>query len=419
MSTLHNEGVQVHPEALNAIVKASETYSIVASQDIVDVRGVKLWAKGQPVSQVLQQRLLERKLLHPMEACLKAENGVTPIKLHDNLKLFLDSSDALPMALRPWAPVLLQEVRALPLHSVVQLLLTTAVATRPHTLPHSVQAMALAGAMACRNGSVLDIRLAMLGGLLHDIGEVYIQPSYLDSFDLLDLAGYKHVAAHPRVAQLLLSSTTDYPEALSRAIGEHHERLDGSGYPARLHADKISTLGRLLAVVEVTMGIMREAVAPLTRASFALRVIPGEFDPKWTGLVCDAARDAGEVLQSKAAAGQAHLGAPLQQIETHTERARQVEQLLKQQYPKSAALDIAATAVQRLTRLRVAGNGLGIWGLDTPEASIQEQFEIDMAGKELQQHLRELQRECLLLGERLTKPEREAIEPLWAGLLTR
>jgi HD-GYP domain-containing protein (c-di-GMP phosphodiesterase class II) len=352
-----------------------------------------------------------------MEACLEAQDGVTPFTLLDKLKLFLDSSDALPMALRPWAPVLLQQVRALPLHSVVQLLLTTAVATRPHTLPHSVQAMALAGAMACRSGSVLDIRLAMLGGLLHDIGEVYIQPSYLDSSDLLDLAGYKHVAAHPRAAQLLLSSSTDYPETLSRAIGEHHERLDGSGYPARLHADKISPLGRLLAVVEVTMGIMRAPVAPLTRASFAL--LPGEFDPKWTGLVCDVARDAGEVLQSQQVVTQADLGATMQEIETHTQRARQVQLALQRQHPNSSAMDIANTAVQRLARLRVAWNGLGIWGLDTQENSAQEQFEIEMASKELKQHLRELQRECLLLAERLTQTEREAAEPLWDGLLKR
>ena len=82
-------------------------------------------------------------------------------------------------------------------------------------------------------------------------------------------------------------------------------------------------------------------------------------------------------------------------------------------------MDIAATAVQRLARLRVAWNGLGIWGLDTQEHSAEEQFEIDMAGRELKQHLRELQRECLLLGERLTQVERETIEPLWDGLLKR
>lgn len=76
MSRRHAAGNPTSPEMLQAIVKAGETYSIVASQDIVDVRGLKLWAKGQPVSAALQQRLLDRKLQRPLEACLAVEDGV-------------------------------------------------------------------------------------------------------------------------------------------------------------------------------------------------------------------------------------------------------------------------------------------------------------------------------------------------------
>ncbi|MFY7942621.1 MAG: HD domain-containing protein, partial [Burkholderiaceae bacterium] len=166
-------GNEANPQALDAIVKASETYSIVASQDIVDVRGLKLWAKGQPVSSALQQRLLERKLQHPLEVCLTAEDGVTLFGLHDDLKGWLDdSSNPLSAALRPWGPALLDQVKRLPLHSVAQLLLTAALATRPTSLPHAVSAMAIAGAMMLsRHRSAVDVRLAMLGGLLHDLGE--------------------------------------------------------------------------------------------------------------------------------------------------------------------------------------------------------------------------------------------------------
>lgn len=416
MNSPSTDGIQANPDALNAIVKAGESYYIVASQDIVDVRGVKLWAKGQPVSAALQQRLLERKLLHPMEACLQAENGVTLFNLHDELQRFLDDGSTLSQALKPWASPLVEQVKAIPLHAVAQLLLTTAVATRPQTLPHAVQAMALAGAMASRDGSLLDIRLAMLGGLLHDIGEVYIQPAYLNDTGPLDLVGYKNIAAHPRAAQLLLSTTTDYPQALCRAIGEHHERTDGSGYPARVGGDKLSPLGRLLAVVEVTMGIMRAPQAPLTRASFALRVIPGEFDSKWTGLVCDAARTAGESLQSVPSSDRADFGLPMQEIEKHAQRAELLESTLFAQHITGPVADIVSLAQQRLTRLRVAWNELGIWGIDTQELQPNEQFEIYMANRELQQRLRELQRECLLLGERLEEPHKRIIAPLWEDL---
>lgn len=409
---------QANPEVLSAIVKASETYSIVASQDIVDVRGLKLWAKGQPVSSALQQRLLDRKLQHPLEACLAVEDGVTLFSLHDDLKAYLDDETPLTVTLRPWAPILLQQVKQLPLHSVAQLLLTTAMATRPNTLPHAVVAMALAGAMASRPGASVDVRLAMLGGLLHDIGEVYIQPQYLDFSGPLDLIGHKHLVVHPRVAQLLLSTTTDYPEALGRAIGEHHERLDGSGYPARLVGSNISALGRLLAVVEVTLGILRTPRAPLTRADFALRVVPGEFDPQWSSFICNLARAAGEFLPAAPELPNLVERSALQQIDLRTEQAKQLAITLKMQGRVGPILEVVDAAVLRLSRLRVAWNALGFWGMDSTELHPRERFELELAGKELQQRLNQLQRECLLLSERLGELEKTWVEPLWRGALT-
>lgn len=404
------------PEVLQAIVKAGETYSIIASQDIVDVRGLKLWAKGQPVSAALQQRLLDRKLQRPLEACLAVEDGVTLFSLHDDLQAFLGSDAPLGVALRAFAPVLLQQVKQLPLHSVAQLLLTTALATRPDTLPHAVTAMALAGAMASSRNTLVDTRLAMLSGLLHDIGEVYIQPQYLDFVGPLDLIGHKHLVVHPRLAQMLLSNTTDYPEALCRAIGEHHERHDGSGYPARLIEHNCSELGRLLAVAELTCGVSRKGNASLTRASFALRVVPGEFDPQWASLVCNLARGE-EDVPGDATPPQTIASSPLAHIDQHIEQTRQLMATLKSQGRAGQILEIVETAQTRLARLQVAWNALGFWGTEPNELNPAEQFELALANRELQQRLSQLQRECLLLSERLGQLEKTWIEPLWRGVL--
>jgi len=407
---------EANPEVLNAIIKASETYDIVASQDIVDVRGLKLWGKGQPVSSALQQRLLDRKLMHPLEACLEVEDGVSLFMLHDDLHAYLNNGTPLSKALSPWAPFLLEQVKQLPLHSVAQLLLTTGLATRPSTLPHAVVAMALAGAMAAAHGTAVDVRMAMLGGLLHDIGEAYIQPQYLDVVGPLDLVGHKHLVVHPRVTQMLLSTTTDYPAVLCRAIGEHHERLDGSGYPARLTEGALSPLGRLLAVVEVTLGLLRTPRAPLLRADFALRVVPGEFDPHWTSFICNVARAAGEAIPEYASPVDAR-SSPLDLIDQRIAQAQQLATTLQSQGRVGPILDIVATAQFRLGRLRVAWNALGFWGVDPDCLSAKEQFDWELAGKELQQRLNQLQRECLLLGERLGELEKTWIEPLWRGVL--
>ncbi len=418
MNATSGEGITTNPHALEAIVKASEAHTIVASRDIVDVRGIKLWARGQPISAELQQRLLERKLQYPMEACLQTEGGANLFTLIDDLRSLFESDNPIAGVLKPWASLLIEQAKQLPLHSVAQLLLTAAMATRPSSLPHAVLGMALAGAMvASRNLPAPEIRLAMLGGLLHDIGEVYIQPQYLDYSTSLDLLGHKHLMVHPRVAELLLNTTTDYPKTLTRGIGEHHERMDRSGYPARLSGDHISTLGRVLMVAEVAMGILRMPHAPLTRISFALRVMPGEFDPAWTGFLCDAARKAQEAPAPSSPATQDTSG-PLERLDVKLAATRQLAADLQSQRGSAAVMGIVQEAMTRLDRLRVAWNALGLWGLPAAELSPQEQFELVLAGSELEQRLRSFKRECLLLSENLTEVEKTQLSPLWEGLLS-
>lgn len=406
-------GAQTNPALLQSIITASETYSIVASQDIVDIRGLKLWAKGQPVSAALQQRLLERKLKHPLEACLMAEDGVTPFTLLEELNVLWAEDNALSHALQPCALVLEKQLKQIPLHSVAQLLLTTAVATRPDSLPHAVHAMALAGAMAQAQSSPVDTRLAMLGGLLHDIGEAYIQPQYLDPDTPLDLLGHKHMMVHPRMAQMLLSSTTDYPPTLCRAVGEHHERLNGSGYPARLSGEAISPLGMLLAAVEVTMGITRTHSAPLTRASFALRVVPGEFPTRYSSVVFNMARDVHEAVPQ-------HFELPevaLEHINTALHSAQQTAQALQTPSLSTDSQLIVSLALERLARLRMAWNALGIWGLSPTELTPNDHFEMSLAGHELRLRLHDLQRECMLMAEHLNEAEMTQLQPIWAELV--
>ena len=256
-----------NPHALATILEAAQTKSIIASRDIFDLQGIKLWARDQPVSAALQRKLMDRKLRNPLETCLMAEDGVNPQTLLAAAWQLLDGGSPLAPLLRPCAPRLMQEVAHLPLHPVAQLLLTAGQASRPASFDHAVQAMVLAGAlMIGHGGSTTDVRVAMLGGLLHDLGEMYIDPRFgeADADRSLDFVSYQQLVVHPHVGQLLLSQLTNYPAPLARAIGEHHERLDGSGYPHAATRDTLSPLGRLLAVTEATLAVMRGAMCSVT-----------------------------------------------------------------------------------------------------------------------------------------------------------
>ena len=111
-----------NPHALATILEAARVKTIIASRDIFDISGMKLWARDQPVSEALQRKLLDRKLRNPLESCLMAEDGVTSVLLAQAVQAELEADTPLAALARPWAARIAPEVPHVPLHSVAQLL---------------------------------------------------------------------------------------------------------------------------------------------------------------------------------------------------------------------------------------------------------------------------------------------------------
>lgn len=395
-----------NPHALATILEASETKRIIAATDIFDISGTKLWASDQPVSAALQRKLLDRQLRQPLESCLIVEDGVTPLTLVRALQGLLQSGSPLAPILLPHATRLAHEAAQLSLHPVAQLLLSAAQAARPQAFEHAVAAMALNGAlMAGNGGDTPEIRLAMLCGLLHDLGEMYIDPRYgeAEADRDLDFISYQQLVVHPHVGFLLIAQLTQYPGVVSRAIAEHHERLDGSGYPHALRGDKLTPQGRLLAVTEAALNAVRGPYDHLLHASVALRAVPGEFDLNWVGKVSQAASaQAPQQAVMEPADIQARLAA-LSGVLTAAESnvARLAEQAGSP--AMKSALDLSQFL---LGRLRVGWNESGMWN---PRALVSaDAVEVEAVEDELYFRLRGVQRATLLLAGQL--PADEAAE---------
>jgi PAS domain S-box-containing protein/putative nucleotidyltransferase with HDIG domain len=89
-----------------------------------------------------------------------------------------------------------------------------------------------------------------VGGLLHDVGkiaiptEILVKPTRLSSLEL------SLVREHPRIGYELLRGI-DFPWPVARVAHEHHERVDGTGYPRGLIGDQICLEARIVAVADV------------------------------------------------------------------------------------------------------------------------------------------------------------------------
>ncbi|HSW27527.1 MAG TPA: HD domain-containing phosphohydrolase [Burkholderiaceae bacterium] len=407
----HNDSfLTANQHALATILEASQTKSIIASRDIFDIAGIKLWARDQPVSGALQRKLLDRQLRNPLESCLLAEDGVTSQTLVTCTEELLARDTPLSALLRSQALKVMPQVAHLPLHSVAQLLLTAGQASRPDSFDHAVRAMALAGAlMAAHGGGTAELRQAMLGGLLHDLGEMYIDPRYgeADANRSLDFISYQQLVVHPHVGQLLVAQLTNYPGTVCRAIAEHHERLDGSGYPHGLRRDDVSPLGRLLAVVEAALGALRHDGVHLSRASVALRVVPDEFDLSWVGSIADSAREAGaSQVQSNLGDVKMRLG----RLDAELQAAHDATAALAGEAESPALKNALALALHLLGRLRAGWYSSGLWSTEC--VGMQNAAEADAMESELLFRLRSIERATRLRAGELAADEAQALNVL-------
>jgi hypothetical protein len=267
--------------------------------------------------------------------------------------------------------------------------------------------------VAGNGGDTPEIRVAMLCGLLHDLGEMYIDPRYgeADADRDLDFVSYQQLVAHPHVGYLLVTQLTNYPGVVSRAIAEHHERLDGSGYPNARKGDQMSPLGRLLAVTEASLNAMRSSHDHLLHASVALRAVPGEFDLNWVGKI---SRAASAQPPRNAVMEPADIQARLAALSNVLTAAESNVSELAAQATLPAMKSALGLSQFLLGRLRAGWNESGMWN---PQAMLgPDAAEVEAVEDELYFRLRGIQRATLLLAGQLPPQESAALGELCDSL---
>ncbi|MBM4464260.1 MAG: response regulator [Chloroflexi bacterium] len=130
--------------------------------------------------------------------------------------------------------------------------LASAIKTRnPYTADHQRRvtqlACAIAREMDLSEEQIEGIRVA---GLIHDIGQISVPIEILSNPDELTEFEYGIIKAHPQIGYEILKAV-EFPWPVAEIVLQHHERLDGSGYPQGLSGEEIMLEARILGVAEV------------------------------------------------------------------------------------------------------------------------------------------------------------------------
>src|SRR3954469_15805809 len=99
-----------------------------------------------------------------------------------------------------------------------------------------------------------------VGGLLHDIGKLAVPLEILRKPAALTDEEFAAIKRHPADGRRLLEELGGFPVEVRRLVSDHHERLDGRGYPAGLTGEQMSLQTRILAVCDVYDALVSDRV---------------------------------------------------------------------------------------------------------------------------------------------------------------
>jgi PAS domain S-box-containing protein/putative nucleotidyltransferase with HDIG domain len=135
--------------------------------------------------------------------------------------------------------------------ATIQVMVSAVEMRDPYTAGHQARTADIARAIATEMGLDQDkidgIRMA---GTIHDIGKLSIPAEILSKPTKLTNLEFSLIKEHPKIGYEILKDI-ESPWPLAEIVYQHHERMDGSGYPRKLKGDAIIMEARIMAVADV------------------------------------------------------------------------------------------------------------------------------------------------------------------------
>jgi HD-GYP domain-containing protein (c-di-GMP phosphodiesterase class II) len=277
------------PEGMIALLRADTERALAEGYSALRVTGEMTWAlRGLPGSERLieyETRLSEFLAGSKCLAmCQYDQRRFTPEVLLDVLRThpiaivgtvmydnfyYIPPADLLggdlPAAtLRHWVQNLAERKRAerelqqslnklqVTLEGTIHALASAVEMRDPYTAGHQRGVTRLACAIANEMGlpeeQIEGIRMA---GLIHDIGKINVPAEILSKPSALNGLEFGLIKTHPQVGCDILNGAIEFPWPIAQIVLQHHERMDGSGYPVGLSGEEIILEARILAVADV------------------------------------------------------------------------------------------------------------------------------------------------------------------------
>jgi len=186
---------------------------------------------------------LNEVIINVSNAFLRRDLEIQNRQHRENLeKIVLERTDALLKALND---------TRLAMERIVQAVALTVETRDPYTAGHQKRVSSVACAIASEMGlSDEKIEGLRMAGYIHDIGKISVPAEILSKPGKISVHEFGIIKSHPEIGYEILKDI-EFPWPIAQTVYQHHERIDGSGYPLGLKDDKIIIEAKITAVADV------------------------------------------------------------------------------------------------------------------------------------------------------------------------
>ena len=288
---------------IKTITDLADETEIVANEDIMTRTLHKLIANGTRLDSSFYEKLIQHKLLKPIDRSLMMTNGINSDSLvAESMRLFRKDRIFSRMFVS-YGDLPMKIMQNVHFESQISLKMSIIKEAMPRLFSHSVKAALISVFIGLKESLPhKDIYKLAMASLFHDISELHINPELQDPKHKMTDEDWAQIYAHPVVSYLILKEFPAYNPEISQTVIDHHEKLDGSGYPRGKKANEISQFSQILAVAETIAALIDKGYSH-DEIQAKLKMNQGQYNNKYIYHVLSVLK---EILPSGDSSEQQH-----------------------------------------------------------------------------------------------------------------
>lgn len=243
---------------VNHLAEVNKTNDVVSTDDIYNKHGVLLVRKGARIGTDMAQRILQHKLMKPLEEQVQLDRTLNATTLLAAFTKYLEAYADLQKLHKEldFDKRFKNLVQRVEFANVIAQKLTVLQDRLPQKFENAVLCAWLGTLIATEMSLTGDlVQAVLLAGLTHDVGLLHIPLEIVNKSGELSVAEWRAMQSHVVVGQLLLKNTKGVHPRTAVAVVEHHERCDGSGYPTGKTEEQLDALGQIIGIADSVLAI--------------------------------------------------------------------------------------------------------------------------------------------------------------------